>query len=575
MFSFWVSSWWLPVSDPNRLCQEHVRLRSYSKRLLMDGYTSTASGGNRRIGALKQNKGLLRSGLNAKRQRDVPTHVGAVVTVSAGDFHTYAVRPDGQLVCFGNDADGQCDVPTDLGAVVAVSAGHRHTCAVRSDGQRVCFGLNDFGQCDVPTDLGAVLAVSAGVYHTCAVGSDGQLVCFGLNDFGQCDVPTDLAAVLAVSAGVYHTCAVRSDGQLACFGMKDYGQCDVPTDLGAVLAVSAGFGHTCAVRSDGQLVCFGDNADGQCDVPTDLGAVVAVSAGVYHTCAVRSDGQLVCFGLNAYGQCDVPRSAGQLVFFRWNAQAHQPWRTSLATLPHLSEKSLKVLRDYSVDSLPELIERRDANKLLTKLSLPSADAHKELLQIVQDMPRFLLTDHEDTAVTFACQKVLGQGNHLSSNLKGYEHGTILHRSALQVKDANKPAEEEEEAKDGKPKRRKGKLVAAPYKVPPDSELELTVILCYDNEPMKFVHAPRFPKKKTYSWWCILGDTEVDELVSIKKALMPTRQRFEKRISFQFCSPADEIGETFTLSVLCMSDSFFGLDQQLDLSITTVEPQGEA
>ncbi|CAE7828713.1 ascc3 [Symbiodinium sp. CCMP2592] len=33
-------------------------------------------------------------------------------------------------------------------------------------------------------------------------------------------------------------------------------------------------------------------------------------------------------------------------------QAHQPWRTSLATLPHLSEKSLKVLRDYSVDSLP-------------------------------------------------------------------------------------------------------------------------------------------------------------------------------------------------------------------------------
>lgn len=30
-----------------------------------------------------------------------------------------------------------------------------------------------------------------------------------------------------------------------------------------------------------------------------------------------------------------------------------------------------------------------------------------------------------------------------------------------------------------------------------------------------------------------------------------RQRFEKRISFQFCSPADEVGETFTLSVLCL------------------------
>ncbi|CAJ1392609.1 unnamed protein product [Effrenium voratum] len=231
-------------------------------------------------------------------------------------------------------------------------------------------------------------------------------------------------------------------------------------------------------------------------------------------------------------------------------QAHQPWRSSLATLPHLSDKALRVLRSLGVDSLPELIERRDASKILTKLSLPSADAVKEMLQIVQDMPRLRM------------------------------------RVELRVLDPEEPGEKEAEDPD-KPKRRKGKLVASPYKVPPDSELELTVVLCYDNEPMKFVHAPRFPKKKTYSWWCILGDTEVDELVSIKKALLPTRQRFERRISFQFCSPADEVGETFTLSVLCrwamlggasgirrrrgMSDSFFGLDQQLDLSITTADP----
>lgn len=220
-------------------------------------------------------------------------------------------------------------------------------------------------------------------------------------------------------------------------------------------------------------------------------------------------------------------------------QAHQPWRSSLATLPHLSDKALRILRDMGVDSLPELIERRDASKILTKLSLPSADAHKELLQIVQDMPRLRM------------------------------------RVELRILDPEEPKDETQaqpEPEDGKVKRRKGKLVPSPYKVPPDRELELTVVLCYDNEPMKFVHAPRFPKKKTYSWWCILGDTEVDELVSIKKALMPTRQRFEKRISFQFCSPADEVGETFTLSVLCMSDSFFGLDQQLDLSITTAEPE---
>ena len=183
----WAGSWWLPVSHPSRLCREHVRQLSYSESLLADGYTSTASNGNRRIGALSQNKRLFRFGLNAKRQRDVSTHVGAVVVaVSAGRYHSCAVRSAGQLVCFGRDAGPLCAVPTDLGAVVAVSAGFDHTCAVRSDGQLVCFGDNTCRQCDVPTDLGAVVAVSAGFDHTCAVRSDGQLDCFGLNGNAMC-----------------------------------------------------------------------------------------------------------------------------------------------------------------------------------------------------------------------------------------------------------------------------------------------------------------------------------------------------------------------------------------------------
>ena len=207
--SFWVSSWWLPVSHPSRLCREHVRQLSYSKRLLVDGYTSTASGGNRRIDALRHNKRLLRFGLNAKRQRDVPTHVrAAVVAVSAGYHYTCAVRSDGQLVCFGATSCGQCDVPTDLGAVVAVSAGDKHTCAVRSDGQLVCFGDNSAGQCDVPTDLGEVVAVSAGFRHTCAVRSDGQLVCFGWNSAGQCDVPTEFGSSCgSLSRRPSHVCS--------------------------------------------------------------------------------------------------------------------------------------------------------------------------------------------------------------------------------------------------------------------------------------------------------------------------------------------------------------------------------
>jgi len=221
-------------------------------------------------------------------------------------------------------------------------------------------------------------------------------------------------------------------------------------------------------------------------------------------------------------------------------QATNPWRSSLACLPHFSDKTLQALKNMNITCLPELTERKDAARVLMKLSLLSAEAHKEVLQLVQDMPRTRM------------------------------------RIELRILDPEEPKPEgqeaeEEENRDGRPKRRKGKLVQEPYKVPPDSELELTIVLCYENSPMKFVHAPRFPKRKSYSWWCILGDTEVDELVSIKKAIIPTRARSERRVSFQFCSPAEEIGETFTLSVLLMSDSFFGLDQQLDLSITTEEP----
>eukprot|EP00927_Polykrikos_kofoidii_P084346 TRINITY_DN8859_c2_g1_i1.p1 TRINITY_DN8859_c2_g1~~TRINITY_DN8859_c2_g1_i1.p1 ORF type:complete len:2277 (+),score=381.93 TRINITY_DN8859_c2_g1_i1:118-6948(+) len=223
-------------------------------------------------------------------------------------------------------------------------------------------------------------------------------------------------------------------------------------------------------------------------------------------------------------------------------QATHPWRSSLTCLPHISDKALATLKGMGIECLPELIERRDAAKILMKLQLPTADAHKEVLQLVQGMPRLRV-----------CVEL-----------------RILDPEVKDEKTDSGGAGEERELK-----RRKGKLVAAPYKVPPDAELELAVVMQYENIPNKFVHAPRFPKKKTFSWWCILGDTEVDELVSIKKAILPARARTERRVNFQFCSPAEEIGETFTLSVLVMSDSYCGLDQQLDLSISTIGNEGEA
>jgi len=224
-------------------------------------------------------------------------------------------------------------------------------------------------------------------------------------------------------------------------------------------------------------------------------------------------------------------------------QACHPWSSSLRCLPYVSEKVLNLLRtQYKIECLPELIEHRDAQKIVTssKFSLPNAEAYKELLTLINGLPK----------------------------LRARVELRVLDPES---KGPNGEADGgDEDGKEHKRPHRKGRLVSAPYKVPPDSELELTVVLQYDNMPLKFVHAPRFPKRKTFSWWCMLGDTEVDELVSIKKVIMPSRAKLERRVHFQFCSPADEVGETFTLSVLIMSDSWYGLDHQLNLSITTVD-----
>lgn len=111
---------------------------------------------------------------------------------------------------------------------------------------------------------------------------------------------------------------------------------------------------------------------------------------------------------------------------------------------------------------------------------------------------------------------------------------------------------------------------APYKIPPNADLELTVAVRYVNRPSKFAIAPKFPKKKTYSWWVILGDTEVDELVSSKRVMMPAHQGAERKTYFSFCSPAEDEGESFTLSVILLSDSYVGLDQQYDVEVTSSE-----
>lgn len=107
-----------------------------------------------------------------------------------------------------------------------------------------------------------------------------------------------------------------------------------------------------------------------------------------------------------------------------------------------------------------------------------------------------------------------------------------------------------------------------YTLIPETAIELEVFVWYENTPMKLAHCPRFPKKKTYSWWLLLGDAENDELIQMKRCLMePVSRKFQKKSIFEFEVPDEDVGQSFMLDFCCLSDSFVGLDQQYGIEIT--------
>ena len=57
-------------------------------------------------------------------------------------------------------------------------------------------------------------------------------------------------------------------------------------------------------------------------------------------------------------------------------------------------------------------------------------------------------------------------------------------------------------------------------------------------------------------------------------MMPAKRGFSRQAVFNFSTPSEEVGETFTLSILVLSDSYFGIDQQYDIEITTCEPDDQ-
>jgi hypothetical protein len=111
-----------------------------------------------------------------------------------GDGDVDCAVPSGTVRAWGYNDGGQTDVPSDLGASMSIAASRYHTVALRADGTVRAWGYNGQGQTTVPSDLGAALAIAAGYYHTVALRTDGTVRAWGNNDSGQTNVPSDLSA---------------------------------------------------------------------------------------------------------------------------------------------------------------------------------------------------------------------------------------------------------------------------------------------------------------------------------------------------------------------------------------------
>jgi hypothetical protein len=184
-----------------------------------------------------------------------------------GDGDVDCAVPSGQVRAWGYNDVGQTDVPSDLGASMSIAASRYHTVALRTDGTVRAWGYNAWGQTSIPSDIGAALAIAAGYYHTVALRTDGTVRAWGDSGYGQTNVPADLGPALAIAAGRLHTVALQTDGTVRAWGNNGSGETIIPSDLGASMAIAAGANHTVALRTDGTVRAWGYNVQGQTNVP--------------------------------------------------------------------------------------------------------------------------------------------------------------------------------------------------------------------------------------------------------------------------------------------------------------------
>ncbi|GAB4840529.1 DExH-box ATP-dependent RNA helicase DExH12 [Ancistrocladus abbreviatus] len=82
-----------------------------------------------------------------------------------------------------------------------------------------------------------------------------------------------------------------------------------------------------------------------------------------------------------------------------------------------------------------------------------------------------------------------------------------------------------------------------------------------------VEAPRYPKAKEEGWWLLVGDTESNQLLAIRRV---TLQR-KSKVKLEIAAPAESAKRTYTLYFMC--DSYMGSDEEYSFTVDVKEAAG--
>ncbi|KAL6700556.1 Sec63 Brl domain-containing protein [Trichoderma pleuroticola] len=99
--------------------------------------------------------------------------------------------------------------------------------------------------------------------------------------------------------------------------------------------------------------------------------------------------------------------------------------------------------------------------------------------------------------------------------------------------------------------------------PANLSIKITRNIEEEDEHDSTVHAPFYPSKKMENWWLVVGDDKTRNLLAIKRVTIG--RELNVRLEYTVPSPGEH-----NLKLFLMSDSYIGVDQEWEFSVTAAE-----